>query len=245
MKLMTHIVAGYPSMDECEQMIQTMSKAGVAFIEIQIPFSDPVADGETIREANRVSLQNGTTTEDCFKLLKKMKKKVKTPLLFMTYYNILFQYGLEKFCKKASEYGAYGLIIPDITFDQERAENFIGLCNKYNLKAIQIVTPFTSKERLKTIAKIGSGFVYCISRPGTTGEQKNLPTNVARYLDRVKKITKLPLALGFGISSSQQIWPLEGRLDIAVLGSKILNLYNKTPKNHKLKTLHDFLISFF
>jgi tryptophan synthase alpha subunit len=113
-KLMTHIVAGYPSMAESEKIALAMAESGVSFIEIQIPFSDPIADGPTIMDANEKSILNGTTPEDCFHLIAKLKKQIKTPILIMSYFNIIFNYGLEKFCKKAQENGIYGLIIPDV-----------------------------------------------------------------------------------------------------------------------------------
>lgn len=240
--LMTHVVAGYPSMKECEEIVIAMAESGVSFIEIQIPFSDPIADGPTIMQANEKSLLNGTTPEDCFKLIKRLKQKISTPILIMTYFNIPFCYGLEKFCKKAKEAKVYGLIIPDIPIDEEKHENYIGYCKKYNLHAIQIISPITPERRLKKISKVASGFVYCVATLGTTGERSKLNPELSSYLNNVKKYIKLPLALGFGISNKEQVKAALKHADIAVIGSKIINLCNEC-KGNKSAEIKGFLKS--
>ncbi len=240
MKLMTHIVGGYPTMKECEAIALTMVEAGVSYLEIQIPFSDPIADGRTILKANTKALQNGITPEDCFRLMKKLKRQTNIPLLFMTYYNIPFRYGLEKFCKKAKEIGCYGLIIPDIPIDEEKYENYLSICKKHKLHAIQVISPLTPEARLKKITKVASGFVYCVSSSGTTGERKNFSPKLDEYLKRVRKHIHVPIALGFGISRKSHIGVIQEKVDIAIIGSKLINLYN-TSKENKLQTIKSFL----
>ncbi|OGJ55200.1 tryptophan synthase subunit alpha, partial [Candidatus Peregrinibacteria bacterium RIFOXYC2_FULL_33_13] len=207
----------------------------------QIPFSDPIADGQTIMRANALAQKNKITVEDCFKLLEKLKQRVKIPLLFMTYYNIPFTYGLERFCHKAKESGCYGLIIPDIPFDEEKQEHYLSICKRYKLHAIQIISLLTPENRLKKIAKIASGFIYCVSRTGTTGESKNVQKNLDKNLKIIKKIIKVPLALGFGISTKQQIEYLRQKAEILVIGSKILNIYNHAAKFEKMNEVNSFL----
>lgn len=236
-KLMTHIVAGYPSMKECEEIALCMDKSGVSFIEIQIPFSDPIADGPTIMGANEKALLNGTTPNDCFELIKRLKKTVKAHILIMSYFNILFNYGLEQFCRKAKELGIYGLIIPDIPMDEEKHDHYIEICKKHSLHSIQVISPITTVERLKKLRKVASGFVYCISTLGTTGERKELNPKLKDYLKKVRKIISLPLALGFGISSKDQAMEAAKSADIVVIGSKMINLYKKG----KVKAVKDFL----
>lgn len=238
--LMTHIVAGYPSMNECEKIVLAMAQLGVSFVEIQIPFSDPIADGPTIMKANEKALLNGVIPDDCFKLIKRLKKKIKIPILIMTYFNIPFRYGLDKFCRRAKESQVYGLIIPDIPIDEEKYENYLELCEKYNLHAIQIISPITTKKRLKKISKIASGFLYCVSTLGTTGERSKLDPELSSYIGNVKKYIKLPLALGFGISSKEQVLAALKYADIAVIGSKIINLCNSC-KGNKTKSIKKFL----
>ena len=166
-KIMSHIVAGYPNLKESAKIAETMIDSKVAYLEIQIPFSDPIADGKTIMDANQKALDNGTVPEDAFDLLKKINKK-DTKILFMTYYNIIFKYGLEKFCKKAAAYGVYGLIVPDIPIDEEKHEHYLKISKKHGLKAIQVISPITTDKRLQKIAKHADSFVYCVSRTGTT-----------------------------------------------------------------------------
>ncbi len=240
-QLMTHIVAGYPSLRESEKIALAMANAGAKFIEIQIPFSDPIADGKTIADANRQALKNGIAPDDCFALLGRLKKKIMIPILIMTYFNIPFRYGLEKFCKKAAANGCFGLIIPDIPFDEEKNEHYIKFCKKYGLRAIQIVSPITPPRRLKKIGKIADGFVYCVSHAGTTGEKNQLPQHVGQYFKMVRKYIKTPLAIGFGISNRKQVESLSGIADIIVIGSKILNVYNESPKGEKIKNISAFL----
>lgn len=239
-KIMSHIVAGYPNLKECEEIIIAMAEVGVSFIEIQMPFSDPIADGPTIMEANEKALSNGIKTEDCFRLIQRLNKKIKTPILIMTYFNIPFRYGLEKFCRKAKECGIYGLIIPDIPIDEEKYENYLGKCKKYKLNAIQVISPLTTERRLKLISKNASGFVYCVSVFGTTGTRVKLGPDIAEYIKKVKKYIRLPLALGFGISSRNQVAEALKYADIAVIGSKIINIL-KLRKGHKSIAIKKFL----
>ena len=226
---MTHIVAGYPSLKESGQVALLMCKYGVDFLEIQIPFSDPVADGPTIMAASQKALDGGVKVDDCFKLMGNLaeeckKNSAKTKFLFMTYLNLVHHYGVEKFCKKAQECGCYGLIIPDMPIDEEKSEKYLASCKKYGLKPIQIISPLTRTERLKKIANVARGFVYCVSRYGTTGQSKKLNPKLKNYLKKVRKYIKLPLAVGFGISNKAHMDAVWKEADIAVIGSKIINL---------------------
>jgi len=235
---MTHTVAGYPSMEKCEELVQVMDKAGVGFIEIQIPFSDPVADGPTIMEANKVALDRGVKVEDCFMLMERLHEKVTTPLLFMSYFNILLQYGVNEFCKRAAEAGCYGLIVPDMPIDEEDAEGYLAACENYGLVAIQIVSPLTPNERLQKIGEVASGFVYCVAKYGVTGSVGG-EIELSDYLKRVKKYVDVPLAVGFGISERKQIEKVWQNAEIAVVGSAIIRLMN----SEGLEAVQRFLIS--
>lgn len=232
---MTHIVAGFPTLKKSGEVALIMANSGVDFIEIQIPFSDPVADGPTIMAANQTALENGTKVEDCFALMADLHSKMKeisasSKLLFMSYFNILHHYGVEKFCKKAKECGCYGLIVPDMPIDEEKQEKYLRNCSKYELNAIQVISPLTPVDRLKKIAKVASGFVYCVSRYGTTGQTKSLNSNLHNYLKKVKKYIKLPLAVGFGISEREHVEQVWEVAEIAVIGSKIIGLISDNEK---------------
>ncbi|MBI5134790.1 tryptophan synthase subunit alpha [Candidatus Uhrbacteria bacterium] len=239
-KVMTHVVAGYPTIDECERIVLAMAQSAVAFIEIQMPFSDPIADGPTIMYANEQALSHGMTTKKCFQLIGRLKKKITTPILVMTYYNIAFRYGLERFCKRAKSCGVYGLIIPDIPIDEEQYDHYLSCCKKYRLHPIQVISPITPERRLKQIARVASGFVYCVSTFGTTGARSTLNPDVRAYLKKVKKHIKIPLALGFGISNRGQVLAALKTADIAVVGSKLINIVGST-KGDKVSAVKNFL----
>lgn len=243
-KIMTHIVAGYPSLKASEQIAKAMAKNGVDFIEIQIPFSDPVADGAVIMAANERALRNGIKVEDCFDLMRRLKVKAaeKPQFLFMSYFNILHSYGVEKFCKKAQEVGCYGLIVPDMPIEEEKYDKYLENCERYGLMAIQVISPLTPESRLKKIAKHARGFVYCVSRYGTTGATSKLNPRLQNYIKKVKKYISLPLAVGFGVSSAEHVKAVHREVEIAVIGSKIINLINSN-KNFGLEEIAGFLNS--
>lgn len=233
--LMTHIVAGYPNLEVSEEVALKMIEAGVSYLEIQIPFSDPVADGPTIMKASQVALDSGTTPEDCFELMKRLREKTDIPLLFMSYFNIAFRYGLEKFCQRAQEVGCYGLIIPDIPYDEESSEHYLELCKKYNLHSIQVISPLTPESRLRKISEIASGFVYCVSQTGTTGTRSEMNQELSIYIERVKQHIDLPLAVGFGISSREHVEEVLNSGDIAVIGSKVIRILEEGSSPEKVK----------
>ena len=242
MKLMTHIVAGYPTLEQSEKIAIAMYESGASFIEVQIPFSDPIADGPSIMKANEIALQNGITTRKCLSLVKKLRKKIKIPILIMTYFNIALNYGLEKFCKDFASAGIYGLIIPDMPIDEEKHENYISLCAKNGLHPIQVISPITPTARLRAISKVASGFVYCVSTYGTTGTRGKLNPELEKYLAKVRKYIKLPLAVGFGISTKEQAKLVGEKADIVVIGSKIIDLYNEA-KTDKITKIKNFLLT--
>lgn len=225
--LMTHVVVGFPNLEATIRIVKDMEKAGVDFVELQIPFSDPLADGPTIMHANDVSLANGTTIDDCFKIMKTLSVEVQIPLLFMGYYQSVFHVGVDEFCRCALKAGAQGLIIPDIPIDEEAHEHFIHACEKNNLNHIRLFSPTSTEDRIQLNAKVQNGFVYCTSRSGITGANNELDPTVVTYLDTVKKYITVPIALGFGISTPEHISALVGKVDIAVVGSAVIDVVNK------------------
>lgn len=234
--LMTHVVLGYPNLKESIKIVKAMAKAGADIIELQIPFSDPMADGPTIMLANEEALKNGISVRECFKAAKKLSKEIKVPLLFMSYFNILYRYnngknGVKEFCKAAERAGIQGLIIPDIPLE-EQADNFWKYTKEFNLAAISIVSPLSTKSRLQKIKQFTkNGFIYCVSTTGTTGIRKSLPKNLKSYLNKVRKEIKLPIALGFGLSNNQQIKEIANYTDIAIVGSAMIEQIKKAKKS--------------
>lgn len=241
--LMTHVVVGYPSLPATESLIKIMEHAGADFIELQIPFSDPLADGPAIMKACEKALRNGVKVKDAFELANRLSKQVEIPLLFMAYYNTVFKYGTEKFCQDAKESGISGLIIPDISIEEEHQEHFIKYCRRAGLKNIRVVSPVSTAERLKKNARVASGFVYCTARQGVTGAREKLDYRVVSFLKRVRKNFTIPIAVGFGISRQEHIKQLSPYADIAVVGSAIIDIINKSKRNNFEENVEKFLNS--
>lgn len=239
--LMTHVVVGYPSLEETIRLVKLMAKVGVDMVELQIPFSDPLADGPTIMKACETVLENGVRVRDAFKIAKRLSKEVDIPLLFMAYFNTVFKYGTEKFCKDAKRVGISGLIVPDIPLEEEEREHFMGYCNRFGLYHIRVVSPASTKERLQKNSKVANGFVYCIAHQGITGVKDSLDPSLASYLKQVRKEFRLPLAVGFGISKKEHIEMLKPYADIVVVGSAVIDLINNTSGQNYPKSVEYFL----
>ncbi len=223
--LMTHIVIGYPDISTSMKIVETMVNSGVDIMELQIPFSEPIADGPTILHANHIALKNGITTEDCFKFAKEVSTNFNIPFVFMTYYNIPFKYGVKNFISQMKENGIKGSIIPDLT--PEEGEEYITEMKNNLLAPIFIFTPTSNDERLKLISKFADGFIYCVARKGITGQKTDFNNDLINYINRCKNFTKLPLALGFGIKEKEEIDFLKGKVDIAVIGTQSIKVYEE------------------
>jgi tryptophan synthase alpha subunit len=173
-------------------------------------------------QASDVSLKNGTTVKDAMRMMKEMSVQVSIPLIFMAYYNSVFHYGVENFCRDAAEAGASGLIIPDVPPEEEQYEHLIETAKKNNLILIRVVSPASSEVRLQKNADSAEGFIYCVSRFGVTGTTGGLDVRLSDYLEKVKTICKIPRAVGFGISKPEQVQALDKNAEIAVVGSAIV-----------------------
>lgn len=220
--LMTHIVLGYPSLEVNREVIRQMVENGVDCIEMQIPFSEPMADGPVILKANQDSLATGTNVAECFAFAAEISRQHDIPFLFMTYYNIIFKYGEEAFFKFAAESGITGLIVPDLP--PEMGKSFLALAASYQIAPILIFTPTSTDNRMNELAAYGNGFIYCVARRGVTGKKSAFDQDFNEYLQRCRKATKLPLAVGFGIQSKEDIEALKGKADMAVIGSRTIQL---------------------
>lgn len=238
LKIMTHVVAGFPDIETSKRQIQTMADNGASLIEIQIPFSDPLADGPTITRANQHALDMGVTVRDCFHLAKEMSDCVDVPLLFMTYANIAYQMGLERFVEESAAAGISGLIIPDIPFDETHM-NYLDITHKQSLHPILVVSHDVKPDRLKIISKKASGFIYTTLKVGITGSQNEINPSGLNFIETIRKTSKLPVAAGFGISSKEHINQLRGKVDAAVIGSHLIELF----RQGGLENIADFLSS--
>lgn len=227
--IMTHVVVGYPSLGETVSLVKLMEKSRVDFVELQIPFSDPLADGPTIMKACEASLKNGTKVKDAFEIAKKLFKEVKIPLLFMAYYNTVFKYGTKKFCQDAKKAGISGLIVPDMPIEEEDQEHFMKYCIDAGLHHVRVISPSSTDERLAKNSKIANGFVYFTARQGITGAKNTLDPALISNLKKVRQIFKVPVAVGFGISKKEHIQAIKPHVDIAIVGSAIIDIINTAP----------------
>lgn len=222
------ITCGDPSLEVTEQLVYAMEEAGANLIELGIPFSDPTAEGPVIQEANIRALSGGVTTDKVFAMVEKIRKNTQIPMVFMTYANVVFSYGTERFIKKASELGMDGLILPDVPYEEK--EEFDSVCKKYDMDLISLIAP-TSHERISMIAKEASGFVYCVSSLGVTGTRSEITTDIGAMVELVKKAKDIPCAVGFGISTPEQAKKMAGLSDGAIVGSAIVKLCGKHGKD--------------
>ena len=238
--LMAHVVIGYPSLEETISIVRAMADVGVDIVELQIPFSDPLADGPTIMKACEKSLEKGTKVKDAFVTMKQLSSEVSIPLLFMAYYNTVFVYGVEQFCRDAKDAGAIGLIVPDMPIDEENEEGFYAACKKYDLHAIHVISPASTDERIQKNAEVATGFIYATARQGTTDAQQGIDPQITSFLKRVKKYFTIPLAVGFGISNKERIHAIAEKADVAIIGSAVIDLLAKTPKTKRIEAVRRF-----
>jgi len=223
--LMTHIVLGYPSFATNRQVIAQMVENGVDCIEMQIPFSEPMADGPIILKANQDSLALGTSVADCMAFGAEMSRLYDIPFLFMTYYNIIFKYGEERFFKDCLEAGIKGLIIPDLP--PEMGEDFFQLAGRYQIAPILIFAPTSTDARMATLNSSATGFIYCVARRGVTGKKSEFDDDFDAYLSRCRTATTLPIAVGFGIRNHDDVTAITGKADMAVIGSETIRLVDE------------------
>ena len=213
------ITCGYPDLETTEKIVYAMVDAGADLIEVGIPFSDPIAEGPVIQEADERALLAGCTLDKLFDAIKEVKDEIHIPMVFMTYANVVFSYGSERFISTCKEIGIDGLILPDIPYEEK--EEFDSICKQYGLDLVSLIAP-TSHERISMIAKEANGFVYCVSSLGVTGTRTEITTNVGEMVALVKKAKDIPCAIGFGISTK-----MTASADGVIVGSAIVKIIAK------------------
>jgi tryptophan synthase alpha chain len=223
--LMTHIVLGHPHFDTSLRLVESMVHAGVDLIELQIPFSEPIADGPVILRANQEALSGGSTVERCFEVATEVARRFDVPFLFMSYYNVLFKRGVAAFVHRMQESGLRGAIVPDLP--PEEGAEYLSAMQDASLDPIFIYSPNTTDARLKRIAQYARGFVYCVARKGVTGSETAFSHDLSGYLARARAATSLPLAVGFGVKEKADVDFLRGKADIAVVGSETLRVLDR------------------
>jgi len=239
--IMTHIVLGYPSLDESLELVRAMVEVGVDFIELQIPFSDPLGDGPTIMKANHAALKGGMTVDTAFEAMKTLSQEISIPLLFMTYYQIVFCRGVKKFCEDAARAGAAGLIIPDVPVDEEHYDHFFAEAKSAGLIAMKFLSMVSTDERVGRVLE-HDDFLYLFGQKGTTGARSTLHEDLEENLKRIKAIKNVPTAVGFGISKPAHIRELKAiGADVAIIGSAVLNVYNEAPEGQGVERVREYL----
>lgn len=223
---MMHQIIGYPDFETNEKVLEIFHKNNVDIVELQIPFSEPSADGPLFVKSNQIALDNGVTVVKCLEYIEKAARKYSFKILIMTYYNIVYQYGVEAFAKKCREIGVVGLIVPDAPVDE--ASDFYTTCKSYNIAPITIATPYSTSERLKLISDSGSGFIYYVPRKGITGTKTSFEQDILNRIRSVKTETGKYVAVGFGIQQRSDIDSLIGYCDIAIIGSKLQKVYDES-----------------
>jgi len=215
------ITCGDPDTDTTYNVVIEAVKNGADLIELGIPFSDPTAEGPVIQGANIRALEGGITTDKVFELVKRIRKEVKIPLVFMTYANVVFSYDPDKFIRTCSEIGIDGLIIPDIPYEEK--DEFLPFCEKYGVDLISMVAP-TSKDRISMIAKEAKGFIYVVSSMGVTGMRSSFAEGLSSVISEIRAVTDVPCAIGFGISDPSQAKEMSGYADGVIVGSAIIKI---------------------
>lgn len=215
------ITCGDPDLATTAAVVRSAVAAGADLIELGIPFSDPTAEGPVIQAANLRALSGNVTTDSIFELVRELRKDITIPFVFMTYANVVFSYGSERFISTCKEIGIDGIILPDIPFEEK--EEFLPLCTRYDVDLISMIAP-TSKDRIAMIAKEATGFIYLVSSLGVTGVRSEITTDLTSIVEVIRANTSVPCAIGFGISTPKQAAKMAGISDGAIVGSAIIKL---------------------
>lgn len=222
------ITCGDPDLETTAKIVREAVANGADLIELGIPFSDPTAEGPVIQGANIRALKGGVTTDKVFDLVRELRKDVTVPMVFMTYSNVVFSYGADKFISTCKEIGINGLILPDLPYEEK--EEFLPLCRKHGVDLIPLIAP-TSENRIAMIAKEADGFIYLVSSLGVTGTRSEISTDLKSIVDVIRQNTSVPCAIGFGISTPEQAKKMADIADGAIVGSAIIKIIEQYGKD--------------
>ncbi|MBF0286266.1 MAG: tryptophan synthase subunit alpha [SAR324 cluster bacterium] len=230
--LMTHAVVGFPSLQANWDMLEIMQKAGVDLVELQLPFTEPSADGELFVKANQAALKSGIRIDDYFAFMQKATAAFDFPIFMMSYYNPVFVMGHQTVCQRLKESGSWGYILPDLPV--EEYGDLFEYSKAAGLHPILLCAPTNTPQRLRKIAQQGSGFLYCVARKGVTGAKTDINENVDDFITRCRDCSELSIALGFGLSKGEDIQDLHGKVEIAIVGSALLRSWlEKGPEGYQ------------
>ena len=238
--IMAHVVCGYPSFEDNMQALQVMQSAGVDLVELQFPFSEPSADGPLFAQANEESLKSGTTVDQCFDFMKQVADLFSFKILMMGYYNTVFKMGEEEFLRRLASAGGVGYILPDLPLEEAQSLNSMAI--EEDISPIVLMTPTSSDERLVKLGAASRGMVYVVARKGVTGSKTIIGDNVLKLVEKCRKYTDVPIAVGFGISGREDVDALRGHADVAIVGSAALRTWQQSGVSG-LKNLFSSLVS--
>jgi tryptophan synthase alpha chain len=233
--LIPYLTVGYPTLELTRQLLPVIGRQGADLIELGIPFSDPLADGATVQRAYHAALENGVTVANCLAVASEARRSNEVPLLFMTYYNPVHTYGLERFAADCAAAGIDGLIIPDLP--PEEAAPIKAACEGVGIDLIFLLAPTSTDERIIMVCEMASGFIYCVSLTGVTGARSDLGDSAGDLVARVRQHTDLPLVVGFGIGTPEQVAQVSRIADGAVVGSALINLLESHPPDEPMEIM--------
>ena len=237
--LITFITAGDPSLDMTKKLVLEMEKNGADLIELGVPFSDPIAEGPVIQEANIRALKVGVNLEKIFCCVAELRRETQIPLVFLMYFNSILSYGLDAFFARCKEAGIDGVIIPDLPF--EESDEIAEYTEKYGVYQISMIAPTSTEERIQKICERARGFLYCVSSLGVTGTRQEFKTDFSTLFESINKYAKIPRCIGFGISSPEQIKELQGYCDGLIIGSAVIKqIANASTDAEKISAVGDF-----
>jgi tryptophan synthase alpha chain len=223
------IMAGDPSLDITEKLIFELEKQGADIIELGVPFSDPLADGPTIQKSSERALKNKINIDSVCDLVKKVRSKTNVPIVFLIYYNLINNYGVEKFVLAAKMSGVDGVVVPDLP--PEESKDLRDAAEGKCFSVVHLASPTSTEERLRKIASSTSGFIYYVSLTGTTGARTELPADISKSLKKIKRITDIPVCVGFGISTPEQVEAVSKAADGVIVGSAIIKIVEENIGN--------------
>ncbi len=236
-----YLTSGYPDLRTTEEIVMELAGRGVSMIELGVPFSDPLADGVTIQEASFKALRKNINLDKIISSVRKLRKNIEIPLILMTYYNPVYQYGIERLAAKAADAGLDGMIVPDLP--PEEASDLKVVLGKHGLSLIFLLASNTPVERMKLIGRESTGFVYCLAHIGITGARKKLEQGLKPFLERVRKVTGKPFVVGFGISHPAQVKEVNKWADGVVVGSAIINVIRQNVgKKNLVRKVGDYVM---
>ena len=235
--LMTHLIAGYPSLEANWRMLEIMAEVGIDLVELQMPFSEPVADGPTFAMANQKALEAGTTLDQYFALMQRSAESFDFPHLLMGYYNTAYRLGHGPFCQRLQDNGACGYILPDLPI--EEYGDLFDESARRDLTSVLLMTPTNTDQRLAKIGAKANGFVYAVARKGVTGSQTDLGDELYEFIGRCRQATDLPIGIGFGLRSGDDLRQLHGQAEIGIVGSELLNTWQSAGEEGYRALLQD------